>query len=403
MGTVISTPTAAAPPPPQPAARNRADRVGRPADGDGDRDHRQPRPQPHQGPTTRHRPMRRSLRRPEPMCRHPPTHRRRKPAFSRAWSPVRVPRCARAPRQSRDKPSPISRAPSLSQRAGSSTRSATGLGHSFPVVGAALAGGGAGTAVGGPIGGIAGGALGVGAMSAFQDLAPTYAAARQQGMSHDEAFDYSIKHAAASGLIGAATAPLFALAPFKGFVGKLLFNSFVTQPAAGAATRVGVPLATGDQLPTPGELARGYGEDVASGVAFGVGHEVYGLGKRAVTGRPTAEPGPGEPAPEQPPPEPEPSPPIPGEPGPPATAQAEPATPPAPPAAPEGPVPVSAQPVSAAPSEAAALPREPPAPGPVVEPPAAHPTGGRDSHAHTDRASARNSCNRTCFIGYTSA
>src|SRR4029077_12643860 len=78
-----------------------------------------------------------------------------------------------------------------------------GIGHSFPMLGAGLGGGAAGGAVGGPVGAVAGAALGVGGMSFVQDLIPTYDAAVRGGMSHDEAVDYSIKHAAASGVINA--------------------------------------------------------------------------------------------------------------------------------------------------------------------------------------------------------
>jgi hypothetical protein len=55
-----------------------------------------------------------------------------------------------------------------------------GIGHSFPMLGGAAAGGAAGTAIGGPLGGLAGTALGAGLVSAAQDLAPTYAAAIRQ-------------------------------------------------------------------------------------------------------------------------------------------------------------------------------------------------------------------------------
>ncbi len=166
-----------------------------------------------------------------------------------------------------------------------------GIGHSFPVIGAGMAGGALG-GMAGPVGAVAGAAGGVGAMSAAQALAPAYASGIQQGMSHDDAVNYAIKQAAAQGALGAATAPLFELAPFKSLVGKLLFSSLVTQPTAGAASRVGVPLLTGDPLPSAEDLAKGYGQDVASGVAFGVGHELVGAGKRIVTPRPAETPPP---------------------------------------------------------------------------------------------------------------
>jgi hypothetical protein len=65
-------------------------------------------------------------------------------------------------------------------------------------------------------GGIVGGGLGMGAVSAAQELAPAYAQARQEGLDHDGAVDRAIKTAAVSGVLGAATYPLFELGPFKG-------------------------------------------------------------------------------------------------------------------------------------------------------------------------------------------
>src|SRR5580765_3435258 len=134
-----------------------------------------------------------------------------------------------------------------------------GIGHSFPVIGAGVGGGAAGAAVGGPVGGAIGAALGVGGMSLVQDLAPTYAAAVHGGMSHDDAVDYALKHAAATGAISGATAPLFGLAPLKSALGKILFQSVVTQPVAGAAVRAGVPAVLGEPLPSAEEMVKGLG------------------------------------------------------------------------------------------------------------------------------------------------
>jgi len=153
-----------------------------------------------------------------------------------------------------------------------------GLGGSPVVMGGGIAGGMLG-APAGPLGVIAGSGLGMGLPAAVEALGPSYQAARQQGMSHDEAVNYAVDKAVNTGSITAATAPLFALTPFKGLVGRLLYQSFVGMPAAGAATRVGVPAVMGEPLPSAGELATGFSHDVVSGLGFGLGHH---LGTRAI-------------------------------------------------------------------------------------------------------------------------
>lgn len=174
-----------------------------------------------------------------------------------------------------------------------------GLGHSFPVIGAGLAGGAAGGAagaaitgpaapIGGTVGTIAGAGLGVGAMALAQDLAPTYAAAIARGMDHDAAVDYTWKHAAATGLASGATA--YIPGPVKTVIGNILWQTFAAQPISGAATRTAVPLAMGEPTPTTEEYIRGLGQDIASGAAIAGGHAA---GQRVVeTVRPVPPPPP---------------------------------------------------------------------------------------------------------------
>ena len=156
-----------------------------------------------------------------------------------------------------------------------------GVGGSGTVIAAGLGMGGAGTAigtaVGGPVGaavgGIAGSALGVGAVSAAKELAPAYVEGLGKGLSPDDAEAYAWKHAAIAGGVAGATTPIFAIpSPLKSVVGKILFNAFVTQPAAGTAARVAVPAALGEKPPSMGELISGAGQDVAMGGIFSGAH-----------------------------------------------------------------------------------------------------------------------------------
>jgi hypothetical protein len=161
-----------------------------------------------------------------------------------------------------------------------------GLGGSPVVLGGGIAGGIAGAAAGAPagpgtaiLGSIIGSGVGMGLPTVIQELAPSYQAARQQNMSHDQAVDYAINKAVTTGSITAATAPLFVLTPVKGLIGRLLYQSFIGMPAAGAATRIGVPGVMGEPLPSGQDLATGYSHDVVTGLGFGLGHH---LGTRAI-------------------------------------------------------------------------------------------------------------------------
>lgn len=149
-----------------------------------------------------------------------------------------------------------------------------GIGGSGGMLAGGIGGAAAGTAVGGPIGGLVGAALGTGGAAVIQDLVPAYDAAIRNNKTHDQAVDYAIIHATATGAISGATAPLFAFTPFKNAIGKILFQALGAQPASGAAVRAGVPLVMGEPLPSMGEFIRGAGMDIATGGMFAGGHQI---------------------------------------------------------------------------------------------------------------------------------
>ena len=157
-----------------------------------------------------------------------------------------------------------------------------GFGHSYPTAAAGVAAGVGGLAVGGPIGGIVAGAGAMGLAALAQELRPAYLQATQQGLSHDDAVRAAVEQGVATGAVTGATAPLFAYAPFESMLGKALFTSFVTAPAAGAAARVAVPALTGQPEPSMGQLVSGYGQDALGALAFAAGHGAY----HAVRGEP---------------------------------------------------------------------------------------------------------------------
>jgi hypothetical protein len=167
-----------------------------------------------------------------------------------------------------------------------------GVGYSWPVVGAGIAGGVVGGATMGPWGAMGGSALAVAVTAAAQDLAPAYAAARARNMDHDAAVNYAIVHASATGGIMGLTAPAFMLSPLKTAVGNTLLHIFGTAPLAGAAVRAGVPAVMGEPQPSAGEFIEGAAQDVLMGTGFAAGH---------AAGRELARPGP--PGPEILPPE----------------------------------------------------------------------------------------------------
>jgi hypothetical protein len=149
-----------------------------------------------------------------------------------------------------------------------------GIGGSGGMLAGGIGGAAAGTAVGGPVGGLVGAALGTGGAAVIQDLVPAYDQAIRNGKTHDQAVDYAIIHATATGAISGATAPLFAFTPFKNAIGKILFQALGAQPASGAAVRVGVPAVMGEPLPSWGEMVRGAAMDIATGGAFAGGHAI---------------------------------------------------------------------------------------------------------------------------------
>lgn len=147
-----------------------------------------------------------------------------------------------------------------------------GLGHSSPVLAAGVLGAAGGTATGIPFGGVVGSGIAMAAMAAAQSLAPAYDQAIKEGLSHDDAVDRAIRTAAVSGGISGASAPLYALTPFRSAIGNILLHTFATAPAIGTAERVATPLATGQPMPTAGQLAEGAVSDVATGAALATTH-----------------------------------------------------------------------------------------------------------------------------------
>ena len=171
-----------------------------------------------------------------------------------------------------------------------------GVGYSAPTLAAGLGGGAIGTGIGAAMGpaapvsapvlGIAGAGLGVGAMSLAQDLAPVYEQQIQTGKSHDEAVNYAWQHATATGVISGLTAYL--PGPFRSAAGQILYQTFFTQPASGAAVRAGVPLVMGEPLPSVGEFIEGAGQDVMAGAGFTGAHIAGRRAVQAVTPTPPA-------------------------------------------------------------------------------------------------------------------
>ena len=239
-----------------------------------------------------------------------------------------------------------------------------GAARSTPVLAGGMIGASAGGVIGGPLGAAAGGGLGMFAASVAGDLRPFYVQAVNQGMDHDAAVTYALEKATVSGAISGLTAPLFELAPFKSVVGRLLFNSTVTAPATGAASRTITPAVMGEPMPSGAELGQGYIQDVLGGLALGTAFEganrIRGMGRGpgfTFTGaEEEAPPSPPKAAPM----EPEPPPPVLGLPAP-----AVPETPTPTPAVPEIPTPTPTPTVPEAPTPTPTVP-EAPTPTPTV-------------------------------------
>jgi ddrB-like ParB superfamily domain len=147
-----------------------------------------------------------------------------------------------------------------------------GIGHSSPALAGGFLGAAGGTAVGGPVGGVLGGGLGFGLTSAVQELIPAYDQARRLGLEHDAAVDFAIRSAATSGAIGAATAPLFAWAPFKSELSNLLLHTFATGPGVSTTQTLVQPRPPGQPQPTLEELGQSAVEGAATGAALAGGH-----------------------------------------------------------------------------------------------------------------------------------
>jgi len=153
-------------------------------------------------------------------------------------------------------------------------RVAYGITHSSPTLAAGVLGAAGGTAAGGPLGGVAGGALGYGLVGAVQALIPGYDEAIRQGLPHDQAVDYAIRTATMSGAVNAATAPLFAIAPFKSAVANILLHTVATGPATSAGARFFENAAAGKPPPTLEELAQAGLEGGISAGVLTTGHVV---------------------------------------------------------------------------------------------------------------------------------
>src|SRR4029077_4952489 len=82
----------------------------------------------------------------------------------------------------------------------------------------------------------------------------------------------AIETAAVSGGITGASAPLYALAPFRAAIANILLHTFVTAPAIGTTERLAVPAVTGQPMPTAQQLGEGALTDVATGAALSATH-----------------------------------------------------------------------------------------------------------------------------------
>ena len=116
------------------------------------------------------------------------------------------------------------------------------LGKSVPQLAGGIAGGIAGGALasetgpGAALGTLGGGALGAGAVSAVQSLAPYFAEEMgKPGASPDAAFKAALGRAGQEGAISAAGWALFGVAPFKSAVKNILFQAAGVQPALAVA------------------------------------------------------------------------------------------------------------------------------------------------------------------------
>jgi hypothetical protein len=155
-----------------------------------------------------------------------------------------------------------------------------GLGQSSPTLAlgtaGALGGGAVGSAVGGPVGGplggVIGGAAGFGAGSLVQQMAPAYLAARQRGLSHDDAVDEAWKSSAIAGAFGAVIGAIPGINVFKNTIGNVLLHTFASVPALSAGQTAATRLAAGLPLPSAQEMAEQYGENVVTGGVLAGAH-----------------------------------------------------------------------------------------------------------------------------------
>jgi hypothetical protein len=167
-----------------------------------------------------------------------------------------------------------------------------------PSLALGLAGGAAGAATAGALtaetgpgaiaaaaaGGLAGSAAGFGLGSGLSELKPAYLKARADGLDHDEAVSRAMVESGIAGAFGS----VMGLAPGMSFFGKTvesalkkpiseaLAQTFGVMPAVGAAQQVTQGAVEG-KLPTAGELATGYAENVGVGAALVGIHSALGV------------------------------------------------------------------------------------------------------------------------------
>ena len=201
-----------------------------------------------------------------------------------------------APQQPQDTVSRVLETP-LSQGWTSPTWWAAHIAHGAAASAPSLALGAAGVAAGEAVapegGGLVGGAAGFGLGSMIQEIAPAYQQARASGLDHDAAVTRAMEQTGIAGAFGA----VMGLAPGVSAFGKTLegelkrpisdalLQIFGVQPGLGAGQQVAQGAVSG-QMPTAGELATGYAENVGLGAALTAGHGAV----RAFAGDRTAAP-----------------------------------------------------------------------------------------------------------------
>jgi hypothetical protein len=161
----------------------------------------------------------------------------------------------------------------------------------------------AGEAIAPEGGGIPGGAAGFAVGSMMQEIAPAYQRARADGLDHDAAVTRAIEQSGIAGAFGAVMGMAPGLSAFgrsaegalRRPISEALAQVFGVQPGLGAAQQVAQGAIEG-KMPTAGELATGYAENVGLGAALTAGHAaVRAAVPERAAGEPSAEPPPAMP------------------------------------------------------------------------------------------------------------